>query len=554
MAAPAAFTEADIRRIAGTRSFERGLGYLHEVENLEISSSQVTATVYGGSKYRVLLAFGEGELSGDCSCPHGRDGFFCKHCVAVALAVLRMGEDLPRRIEVARAGKQRFEAWLESLSKEELLAELLGLLNEDPDLRRSFELRAASVNVDAAAVRSAVRQLLELPPRGYVEYDQAHEYANGVLRAARAIDELTSAGGAEDAIGIAREALALLTVAYESVDDSSGAVTDAAYALLAAHLNACEAAPPEPVSLGAYLAGLLLHDEYGFAPALEDYADLLGDSGTAVARERIAAEYAAQPGNWHAKSLMESVLRAEGDADAIVAFLAADLDDRGWNHLRIAEELGGAGRDAEALAWAERGVREAARPDERLVEHLADRYRSAGRDDDVLSLRRARFSAERTLANYQLLRDAAGKTGAWPAERASALQLLRADARNLPPRAAWAWNGPVLVDVLIDDGDLDAAWAAAEGAATTEQWLRLARASIDTRPADALPVYLRAIEPLKQQTGDAVYQRIASHLLAARACHQALGTAAEFTRYLAALRVDQKRKRNLMKILDKNGL
>jgi hypothetical protein len=43
-------------------------------------------------------------------------------------------------------------------------------------------------------------------------------------------------------------------------------------------------------------------------------------------------------------------------------------------------------------------------------------------------------------------------------------------------------------------------------------------------------------------------------LLSIRACHQALGTTAEFTRYLTVLRMGQKRKRNLMKILDQNGL
>lgn len=43
-------------------------------------------------------------------------------------------------------------------------------------------------------------------------------------------------------------------------------------------------------------------------------------------------------------------------------------------------------------------------------------------------------------------------------------------------------------------------------------------------------------------------------LLVARACHGARGTAAEFRKYVAALRLDQKRKRNLMKILDQNGL
>jgi uncharacterized Zn finger protein len=36
--------------------------------------------------------------------------------------------------------------------------------------------------------------------------------------------------------------------------------------------------------------------------------------------------------------------------------------------------------------------------------------------------------------------------------------------------------------------------------------------------------------------------------------YKKLGTTAEFSRYLAALRADQKRKRNLMKILDENEL
>ena len=67
-------------------------------------------------------------------------------------------------------------------------------------------------------------------------------------------------------------------------------------------------------------------------------------------------------------------------------------------------------------------------------------------------------------------------------------------------------------------------------------------------------MYRQAIEPLKRVTGDDHYRQIAKLLLQARACHQRLGTAQEFTAYLAALRTDQKRKRNLMKILDQHGL
>ena len=140
------------------------------------------------------------------------------------------------------------------------------------------------------------------------------------------------------------------------------------------------------------------------------------------------------------------------------------------------------------------------------------------------------------------------------AERETALALLNEDKRARPRQPAWTWTGPVLIDALIDDGDLDAAWAAAKDAASEPQWLRLADASTDSHPADALAVYRTTIGALKTQTGDDNYRRIASLLLSARACHQALGTPGEFNRYVAAVRAEQKRKRNLMKILDQNGL
>ena len=555
MAVFAAFTEADIKRAAGARAYERGLDYLDEVEGLEMTGTQITASVYGSSKYQVRLRSGSGGLTGDCTCPQGRDGFFCKHCVAVGLSVLQAGEDLPQLIEQARTGRQALVSWLGSLPKEELLAEMLGLLDEDQDLFRRFEMRAATVNADAVTVRRVVRELVTVSRRDYIGYDQAHDYARDVSQAAVAIDELVQAGGAADAIEIAREAIGLLAQAYESVDDSSGSVADAADDLLAAHLLACVAAPPDPVSLGRYLAGLLLHDDYGFVPDLGDYAELLGDLGTATVREAIRAAYAEHPEDSHASYLMESVARAEGDVDALIAVYAADLDDRGRNHLQIACELDGADRSDEALGWAERGLREAAYPDPELVDYLAGRYAAAGRDDAVLGLRRDRFHADRSLASYQALRQAATASGSWDdTDRDQALARLREDARHQRIQAHWNWSGPVLVDALIDDGDLDAALAAARDAATEDQRIRLADALAATRPADALTLYLRAIEPMKTLTGDPVYRRMANLLLAARACHQALGTMDDFRRYLAVLRLNQKRKRNLMKILTEHGL
>jgi uncharacterized Zn finger protein len=196
----------------------RGLEYVDEVDDLEISSAQVTATVYGTHEYRVTLTIGSGQLSGTCTCPQGQEGAFCKHCVATGLTVL---EDPASTLN---AGGTSARSWLESLSRDELLAELLDLMADEPEVGRRFELRAAAEHADAAVIRRAVRELIEVSD--YIEFDRAWSYARDVSKAADAIASLIDTGAAEQAVGIAREAIALLTGAMESVDDSSGMIGD----------------------------------------------------------------------------------------------------------------------------------------------------------------------------------------------------------------------------------------------------------------------------------------------------------------------------------------
>jgi uncharacterized Zn finger protein len=547
------FTEVDLKAAAGSRSYDRGLDYLSQVKDLDFDGREIIATVYGSDAYEVCLTVETGSsgnvvLVGDCTCPFGQEGNFCKHCVATGLAALRLAAT-SQAIPASHQERDLLLSWLTSLSKEELVAEIVELLDSDRHLQRRFGLRAAAQRADIDQVRSAVQNLIDRD--GFIEYAEAREYARDVGRAAEAIDALIDGGAAEDAIYLARDAFDWLTEAYSTADDSSGSIGAAAPELLAVHLRACQAAPLNPIDLGEYLADLVIADNYGLAPDPRDYADLLGDAGTTAIREHIAALYEARPEQWNVRNLMESLLKAEGDVDALVAFYSAHLDDRGQQHLTIARVLDGAGRPDDALDWAERGVRRASRPDIKLVDYVAARYKAAGRQDDAVELRRSLLQTERSLASYQALRQAAAEAGTWQEERAKALAELRQDAKIRP---ALPWNGPVLIDALLDDCDLDAAWTAADSGAADDQWIRLADASVATRPADALAVYLKVIKPLTEQTGDKVYHQMASLLLSARACHEALGTPDKFLQYLAVLRMSQKRKRNLMKVLADNGL
>jgi uncharacterized Zn finger protein len=493
------FTEVDLKAAAGSRSYDRGLDYLSQVKDLDFDGREITATVYGSDAYEVCLTSDTGRsgnivLVGDCSCPFGQEGNFCKHCVATGLAALRLAATR-QAIPASHQERELLVSWLASLSKEELVAEIVELLDSDRHLRRRFGLRAAARRADIDQVRSAVQNLIDRD--GSIEYADARDYARDVGRAAEAIDALLDGDAAEDAIYLARDAFDWVMEAYGTADDSSGSIGAAAPELLAVHLRACQAAPPDPIDLGEYLADLMIADNYGLAPDPQDYADLLGDKGTTAIREHIAALYEAGPEQWNVRNLMESLLKAEGDVDALVAFYSAHLDDRGQQHLTIARVLDGAGRPGDALDWAERGVGRAARPDSRLVDYVAARYRAAGRQHDVVELRRSLFQTERSLASYQALRQAATESGTWQEERPEALAELRKDAKIRP---ALPWNGPVLIDALLDDCDLDAAWTAVDSGAAQDQWIRLADASVATRPAEALAVYLKAIKPLTEQT------------------------------------------------------
>ncbi|MFD9396338.1 SWIM zinc finger domain-containing protein [Streptomyces sp. NPDC060000] len=554
------FDEDDLRALAAPRSFERGRGYLAAVTAVEVGDGWITATVHGTDAYRVELSLdGPDGLAGECDCPYGMEGNFCKHLVALGLTVLSEPEAVPRQRGRARIRAQELDAWLAARSRDELLALLREQVAEDRQLASRLELRAASARGDTAEVGARIRELLDTAPfarYGYVEYADAHAYGEQASQAVSAIAALTVAGRPEDAISLSREAMRLLSEAQDAIDDSDGHLGRIGAALAEAHLDACGAARPDSDETARWLVGHLLSDLddlTGIDPL--DYADVLGAHGVLRVRELAAAAWRRNRTGWAEKHLMERLAKAEGDVDGWVAVHTADLAPDGSTHLTVARELDTAGRPDEALRWAERGIEDTpddVTPDIALIDYLCDRYARADRLSDAVALRRVQFAARRSLAGYQQLRTAARAAGCWQAEREQALVLLRADVGQR--QRSW-YGGPVLVDALLDDGDIDAAWrAATETRAHDRQWLALADQARAVRPADALGVYLRLAEPLMKQTGNTVYEQVTGLLLSMRDCHHRLGTEDEFTVYLAALRAGHKRKRNLMRLLDQHGL
>jgi hypothetical protein len=142
---------------------------------------------------------------------------------------------------------------------------------------------------------------------------------------------------------------------------------------------------------------------------------------------QLPADAARNRSDWVPKYLKQEIARVGGDVGTLVAVLAADLAPNGGTHLRIAAELDRAERNAEALEWAERGLRDRARHpyfDDRLADYIVGRSQRDSRLADVVAVRRERFRTAPSLEDYWRLRDAARAAGCWDAEHPAALDLL----------------------------------------------------------------------------------------------------------------------------------
>jgi hypothetical protein len=256
------YTDADLVALAGQRSFDRGVGYLKAVTNLAVHGDKITASVTGTDSYLVVLTLGvnggSGPVSGACDCPHGQEGFFCKHCVAVGLVYLTKafakGRKSTRSVQASLSSASpgdgspeqasSLQAWLTSLHRDDLLSLVLDQLVEDDDWRYRLELRAATAVCDLDVIVSRLARLLDegnYGDFGYVEEGESARYARRVAAAASVLRELTRTGHAPEAVAVADLAVKLVVAARRHAADPAGAIKAAATELLTSAEDAISA-------------------------------------------------------------------------------------------------------------------------------------------------------------------------------------------------------------------------------------------------------------------------------------------------------------------------
>ena len=81
-------------------------------------------------------------------------------------------------------------------------------------------------------------------------------------------------------------------------------------------------------------------------------------------------------------------------------------------------------------------------------------------------------------------------------------------------------------------------------------WLRVAATREEKHPGDAIPVYQEIIVTILKHSNNSEYEESMNLIRKIRELMARLRRENEFGDYLAALRIEYKRKRNFMKLLD----
>ena len=405
-----------------------------------------------------------------------------------------------------------------------------------------------------------------------MHYDDVYEYSEGVGEAVDSIEKLHNEGFLEEVITLAEYALTRAGAVMEEVDDSDGLVGGEIERLLELHLSACTKAQSDPVELAGRLFSYEL--EYGgydiFYHPAETYKKVLGAAGLAEYRRCAEAEWAKIPAKgaasretgWDSKrsritGIMESLAKAEGDVDGLIAIKKRDLSSS-WQYLDIAEICLKAKRHDEALQWAEKGLAAYKdKPDNRLRDFIAAEYHRRKRCDEALALYWLQFAEWPEPELFKKLVGYAKKIRKYETVRAEALLYLRKDIekeKNNPKARYWHMkpDHSRLVEIFIWEKEVENAWNEAKaGGCRDSLWLELAKLREKEHPADALPVYQRLVEPIIAQMKNPAYEEATRMIRHIRELLHGMGQKAEFATYLAQVRLRHKPKRNLMKLLDR---
>lgn len=546
--------EALLQKAAGSTSYVRGEDYVRCVHGLEVGRSTARASIQARSVYLVELDWSQ-ELRGTCTCPHWAKGNFCKHLVALGLAVL----DRPGP-PASPSAVEPWRNWVEGLGIDEARALVVELAERHPEVERLLQVRAATrtATSDVAAAELTAMVQDALRTRGFVDYRRSFDVA---ADARDVLDELTThldAGAADVVRPALLKALTRLRTITQHADDSAGVLGDACQVAADLYARACREGSPDPVKLARWLVkfrdespGWPMTPLAAFAPAFDEKAVAAYRKAVAVLDDKYAGA-----DRYRRDDVDEMLLELadhDDDVDEAVRILSRDEHP---DYGGIVDRLRAAGRDDEAFGWIERAVahgRVSARGGRGAYwldpEDVAAAYVARGRIEDALEVQRREFASSPTVRRFTILLDLVREVGrSVEAERGRCFATLEEQAR------APYGSGAARIQIAIAERDLATAWEVAQELGAGHAWQELAGALAAEHPGRAAELWQPRIDESLKRANSAVYPEVARQLALVRDLCARAGESEDFGLYLDALRARYARRPALMAALARQGL
>ncbi|SNS10125.1 hypothetical protein SAMN06265795_10121 [Noviherbaspirillum humi] len=372
---------------------------------------------------------------------------------------------------------------------------------------------------------------------------------------------------APQAMALAEQAMAQAAHVAPQLHDAGMPLGAALRRIGELHLHACLAAKPPPAALAERLFRLTLAlplADWHLDPAA--YRRALGKAGlrpyvamVEAEWERLAITGASHPGPRRQRldALLRQLAQAGADVERLIALASRDLS-ASYRYLELAQLCQAAGRREEALTWAERGLDAFAdHPDSRLADFLIDAYLASRDRGRALALAWRMFETYPTLQRYGELKRVATVLRSWRKTRQRALEWIETLALDLARRTSRrrqryvSPNQSLRLEIALWEADLEGAWSAAmAGDCRRALLVALAGRLSPAMPERALELYTRIIADLAEEGGEAAYAEALLLLRRLEALMAARDREEEFEGYVTSLRIEYKRRRNFVRLLD----
>ncbi len=553
-------TEALLVELAGPGAYERGVGYFADsrVISIESNSQRTVAKVLGTYPYEVHLKHSERHLDGSCECPASEGIVFCKHCVAVALALRT--NDVGDDYRLTDDDDKTIRSYFSTQSRDALASTLISILPEQPELREQLLLQAelAAGSIPAQRLKKAITAVTR--SKALWDYDEVAEYFERIEATLWTVASVAEQLPADALLEIALHGMKRLDIALERVDDSGGYRFRAREMLCELHATALRGLDWSPERRAKHLLDLTLADSGDQFNAVPDvYAQALGNEGLAAFYAEVEARLDALPPlrrgasferrypHLRLAAFLKDHAESNEDWDALIALEKRTATDH-RDYRRIAELYLRKEDPAAAAEWLTKAD-SFSKGDRSAVATLWVSVHAARCDwDAAVAAQMDVFSRDPSYSEFLHLEELATRAGRVDEIREETKTWLRTTGD--PP----SWKAPdrayTLAQILRDEEDWEGSCEAMIGHVDNpNRLLEAARWLAKPAPASASELFKRAIEALIDMKKNRAYRDAVRSLKEAKPTFDAVSPD-ELAGFVAQLRETHKRKRNLMALLD----